>query len=1826
MGDYEFCRLTPCYAAGNITKIGFMKKSKARQTVAQKDFLVVGMGASAGGIQALRTFFEQVAPDSEAAYVVILHLSPDRDSQLAEILQNVAAIPVAQVTEKVRVEPNRVYVVPPNRHLVMVDGHLAVTPNQTVEERRAPIDIFFRTLAESHGELGVAVVLSGTGANGSMGLKRVKERGGAVFVQNPREAEYDDMPRHALATELVDASLPVAEMPAKIVEYRRNLIVRRRFPVAPEISPDQQQQALREIFTQLRARTGHDFSNYKRPTLLRRIARRMNVRNIAALPVYAAFLRTDADETHALLKDLLISVTNFFRDHRAFAALEREVVPRILDDKPPNAPIRVWVAGCATGEEAYSVAMLLTERTLNAPHAPRIQIFATDIDETAIATAREGFYTANDAADVSPERLRRFFHADGTGYRVRRELREMILFAQHNLLKDPPFARLDLATCRNLLIYLNQTAQTRVLETLHFALNPGGFLFLGNSESIDGASDLFAPLEKEHRIFQSRASHIKKPPPLPALTPTIRFENLLPTRSEETAPVGVRHWTERLSAVGLHQQLLEAYAPPSLVVNEEYDIVHVSERARRYLEIPAGEPSFNLLKVAKEDLRLDVRTALYQAAQRRTTIKTGSLTVRHADRAEAVHIVVRPMLEGAETDAHGFFLVLFEPAAASDTGEMPAYAETSLAEPVARQLENELTRTKTQLRAAFEQHEVQTEELRASNEELQAINEELRSAAEELETSKEEAQSLNEELSTVNQELKVNIEEVTQSKNNLLNLINSTDIGTIFLDRAFRVQLFTPAAGKIFNLIPNDFGRPLSDITHRLREDDLLTLAETVLDKLQTIEREVRTLDGRDFLMRLLPYRTADDRIQGVVVTFFDITARARAEEALRINEERIRGQKEAFQTAIDGATLADSLNLLARIVKEETGGQARTAFYLADENGTNLHPVYGAGDMPEAYLHEIDGFAIGKDSRACGLAIPKGFPVVTRDVHEEPLWQPFVHLADKYEYRGCWSFPIQTRDKKGVGTLAMYFRNPREATPQDLALAAIVTQSAAVIINSHTETQERARVEEELRESEEKFRTLFETIDEGFSIIELIYDESGANAVDWRWLEANQATERHTGIENPTGKLGSEVMPQTESLWLETYDQVARTGEALRFENYHEDTGRWFHLYVSRVGGAGSRQIAFVFNDITERKRREANLALLAEITDDLTRLTTPDEIIEAVGARLGAYLHLSNCVFQDVDDERGLITSHHAWSSEGAPNVKQTFRIADYLTEEYVHAQRAGEVFIMGDTGADARANAETYAGLGVKAGLSVPFQRNGRWTACIAVTDTEPRDWQPEEIELVREIADRVFPRIERARAEEALRASEERTRAIVSQTTAGIAQTDADGTFNFVNEKYCTMLGASCDEIIGTKMQEWTHPDDVPHNLELFGRLVETGEPFEIEKRYVRRDNSIIWVHNSVSAVRGGNGEIQQLVAVSVDITTRKRAEEALCESEERFRAIVNQTTVGVARTDAYGKMTFVNRKLCTMLGYAHESQALGKTLWDFIETDMLAATQHLFAQLFETGETFEIEEQMTRSNGEKFWAIINVSAQRAADGKLYSTVAVMLDISERKQAAEALRAKETLQKLVRAQEDERRRIASDIHDHLGQQLTALRLKLEVLRGLCDAAQAQAILDETQARAAQIDADIDFISWELRPSALDDMGLAAALETYVLEWSRNFGITADFDASRFKQHQRLTSEAETNLYRIAQEILNNVAKHARARRVDIALERREGSVVLIIEDDGQGFDHSDVLQNVKSIGISGMRDRAALLGGQVEIESAPGNGTTVFVRVPLEYARG
>ena len=836
------------------------------------DFPVVGIGASAGGIAACRRLLEQMPKEPDMALVVVLHLSPRHESTAAEILQTATGMPVRQVLQTTAIERNTVYVIPPTQDLTMSDGKLVLADAVRPVGRHVVIDGFFRTLADAHRDRAVGIVLSGTGSDGAAGIGWLKQSGGVVIAQSPEDAEHDGMPVAAIATGHVDIVLPAADIAQRLADLWSNAQqieipnaaaadVRAREPSAPEAA----EEALREVMKIVRQRTGHDFKHYKRATLLRRLERRLQVNGVPTLPAYRALLANSLDEPRLLLADLLIGVTQFFRDRVAFESLEREVLPRIFQEAGDQEQIRAWIAGCSTGEEAYSMAMLFADEAKRSRTARRITLFATDIDEPSLETAREGRYPESIVADVPPTRLRGHFNKEGGVWRIAKALRDLIVFAPHNVLRDPPFSRLDLVSCRNLLIYLDRSAQRDVLQMFHFALKPGGFLFLGSSETVDASGELFSPVDKANRIYRANAV-ARNLRVLPQFTHTDRL----------TAPAHATANTPRaLKLAELHQRMLSEVGAATVVLTAANEILHSSSRVGDYLRFAEGTPSTDVLSVAPPELRQALRVCLFEALQSRGHAESAP-TPMARDGKRVFARVARDL--GAPGD-----LILLTFDELSEAQVAPREASEGR-DPMYAQLEGELLKRTEQLQTTIEQYETSAEELKASNEELQAINEELRAASEELETSKEELQSTNEELTTVNVELKSKVEETSIINDDLTNLISVTEIATVFVDERMRIKLFTPAASGIFSLLRSDIGRTLFDLTHKLDYPALAADAENVFKTLKPVEREVKSADDRWFLARLFPYRTGTDRISGVVLTFVDISNRlsGRADDAMK--------------------------------------------------------------------------------------------------------------------------------------------------------------------------------------------------------------------------------------------------------------------------------------------------------------------------------------------------------------------------------------------------------------------------------------------------------------------------------------------------------------------------------------------------------------------------------------------------------------------------------------------------------------------------------------------------------------------------------------------------------------------------------------------------------------------------------------------------------------------------------------------------------------------------------------------------------------------------------
>lgn len=831
--------------------------------------LIVGIGASAGGLNAFKTFFAHMPPDSGMAFVLVQHLDPHHKSMLVELLGRHTAMTVGEADDRVRVVANRVLVIPPDATLTIKDGVLRVTKPAPPREHRRPIDTFFSSLAEDQGERAVCIVLSGTGSDGTLGLRTIKEHGGLTMAQ----AEFDStamsgMPLSAAATGLVDHILPVESMPATLVEYQQHLI-----KVAGRKDADGNRRDTAEylsaISALLRAGTGHDFSQYKQGTLIRRIQRRMQVLRIDTVPVFIERLRKEPHQVDLLFHEFLIGVTQFFRDPRAFEALQATAVPRLLENKGADDQVRIWVPGCATGEEVYSIAILLREAMERQGAALKVQIFGTDIDAAAVAIARAARYRKT-MAGVSPERVERWFGEDGDEYCPVKVIRDMCVFSMHSVVKDPPFSKLDLISCRNLLIYLEADLQDRVMRTFHYALRPGGYLCLGQSEGITRNAKLFAAVDKKHRIFQRRETAAAMLPDFPLAAPAV------PTPPGPAATRTGPRVQDRIDN-GV-RRVMEKHSPAYVVIDKHHEILRFSGgEVGCYLEPSPGTASLSLFGIVRKALRPAVRAAVQKACAAKEPVTTENIAIKIDGKSRSVKLIVEPIPEGGAEA--GLCVVAFQEVPVVTRGDAKAPAATPHSDQQA--LEQELHTTKAQLQAAIDELETANEEMKSANEEYQSVNEELQSSNEELETAKEEMQSVNEELQTINAEMISKNELLTRLNSDLKNLLDSTQIATVFLDDKLRIRTFTPGLTDLFHVRDSDRGRPLTEIVARVNYADLRRDVAKVLRTLSVVEHEVRLADDdATFIMRIRPYRTVDNVIDGVVITFVDITDRRRHEEA----------------------------------------------------------------------------------------------------------------------------------------------------------------------------------------------------------------------------------------------------------------------------------------------------------------------------------------------------------------------------------------------------------------------------------------------------------------------------------------------------------------------------------------------------------------------------------------------------------------------------------------------------------------------------------------------------------------------------------------------------------------------------------------------------------------------------------------------------------------------------------------------------------------------------------------------------------------------------------
>ena len=848
--------------------------SPEENRVKESSFPIVGIGASAGGLEAFTNLLEHLPPDTGMAFVLVQHLAPAKDSILSELLSKTTPMPVHEVQDGMRVEPNHIYVIPPNALMTVFHGALLLQPRPEPRTQYMPVDSLFRSLADDQAQNAVGIILSGTGSDGSLGIRAIKAEGGIVIAQDEQSAKYNGMPKSAAATGAVDYVLSPEKIAAELTRISRHPFMAPRIALKSEAPERAGDADLNRIFQLLRTSTGVDFTYYKHSTILRRVQRRMLLHRLDGLEHYIRYLQENPSEAGILYQDILINVTSFFRDPETFTALKNEVFPRILENRSSDMPIRVWVPGCSTGEEVYSLAICFAEFSGEQHVSYPVQFFASDIDEAAIEKARRGVYPDNILQDVSPERIRRFFMKTDQGYQISKAIREQCVFARQNLIKDPPFSKMDLISCRNLLIYFGPVLQKKAIPILHYALNPSGHLMLGGAESIGEFLELFSLIDKKNRIYSKKTAVTQ-----------LRYDR---DRSPSRGTTLVKKKTEEHITGGLDIQketdsiILARYSPPGLVINEDLDILQFRGNISPYLKPQSGKASLNLMKMAGESFAMELRVLIRQAAGSDNPVRKEGIKVRNNNVISTINIeVVAFKTAGDSRERH--FLVIFEDSAAAQ--RTPARVKDRSQEDQVGPLATELAATKQHLRSVTSEYEASTEELKALNEEVQSSNEELQSINEELETSKEELQSTNEELNTVNDELRSRNEEITQSNNDLLNVLSGVEIPILLIGNKLQIRRFNASAAKALNLIAGDIGRPVSDIRPNINVPDLDQMILAVIDSLTIRTQEIQDRHGRWYAMTIRPYKTVDNRIDGALLTLEDINGLKLA--MLRVQESR---------------------------------------------------------------------------------------------------------------------------------------------------------------------------------------------------------------------------------------------------------------------------------------------------------------------------------------------------------------------------------------------------------------------------------------------------------------------------------------------------------------------------------------------------------------------------------------------------------------------------------------------------------------------------------------------------------------------------------------------------------------------------------------------------------------------------------------------------------------------------------------------------------------------------------------------------------------------------
>ena len=1531
--------------------------------------LIIGVGASAGGFEAFQELLRALGNGHDFAIVFVQHLEKEGNHLLADLLADSAS--VVKVTGRRKLKPGRVYLCPPWTLIELKSGSLRIVQSQSDERPAAPIDFFLQSLAEDQGERGVGVILSGTGSDGTLGLKSISDAGGMTFAQSAESAKYDSMPRSAATTGVADHVLPPSAIATELQKYARYLASMEE-EIVEFSSVKQIHDAIPKIAKHLMETTNHNFQHYKQNTLARRIRRRMHVLKVSSVDHYVKLLTDDPEEPQALFREMLISVTAFFRDPGVFDLLATAVMPKLFAGRRPEDTVRIWVPGCATGEEAYSIAMLCREQMDRMDSPPEVQIFATDIDDRALKICRQGIYPIGVEDDISEERLKRFLIKRGKKFQVTQEIRELVLFSAHNLISDPPFSRLDLISCRNLLIYLGPHLQKKLIPLFHYALRPSGFLLLGPSENISSHGELFRLADAKHRLSQRKGTSMDAIAVLPM--------NLGGGNSVDSHPAAAPATESSEDLMHVMQRIvLDEFAPKSVIVKEDGKILCASADMHKYLTVGTGHFQNNVIKMARNGLRVGLRATLQQAKSKRRRVVHDDLSIRIDGKLQRVMLTVQPMPRVGE-EAELFMIVFHDaglPLVQNDTA-LTLSADEDLkhihaendADSIIAHLERELSSTQNDLEKSIQDYETANEELKSSNEELLSLNEEMQSTNEELETSKEEIQAA--------------VHALEQTNSDLENLLRSTQIATIFLDDDQSIRSFTPAATAIYGLLPTDIGRPLSD---------LMPLADTIpplpdpqsVGESDTIEDTFQTREGRWFVRRVLPYRTQMGIRNGIVVTFNDVTAERLAHVKIQASENQLRSLISSTAEGIYGidskghCSFANDacVRLLGyKSTEELLGKQMHSLVHHSYADGSpypvencRIYRAYRKGEKihadDEVYWRK-DGTSFDveywsypqiQDDQVVGCVVTflditerkrVAIEIANRESHLRRVIDNSLNFVGVLDTAGVMlevnepalqAGGLRREDVIGKPFWECYWWTHDQQAVQKLK-AAIATALTGEVVRYDVEVRmasdSRLMIDFMLAPIKDEHGNITHLIPSGVDISERKFAElevqqrvaqldlalqSGQMGI-WEWDIAVDHVTWSTGLYDMFGYTDQNFVP-TKAGFLcavhpddrERVEQLIEAAFARQCVD-HEVEFRvvrgdnqdivWTHCRgtIRRDADGPPLSILSVVVDITERKQRELSLAFLADLHSRLAALTSADAIIAEVGQRVAEYMQVSHFLVAEMEHNAQQARVISDFCTDGSPSLMDQYDMSEFATVEERQQLAAGLPMVVNDTSAATRSGryTQSFAALQIGAIINAPCNRDQHLEFMICVTKRHPYAWRDDEIDFLRQLSNIIRLKLERVKAESALRESEAKFRDLADNISQFTWMADAEGSIFWYNQRWFDYTGTRFEE-----MQDWgwtsvQHPEHIERVTNSWKHSLESGEVWEDTFPLRSKEGEYRWFLSRAQPIRDANGRMLRWFGTNTDITDAKQASEELLESQLQLRLGIEVANFALAQID------------------------------------------------------------------------------------------------------------------------------------------------------------------------------------------------------------------------------------------------------------------------------------------------------------------------------------